>query len=53
MSTQTTQTAETVKDVRVLVSFHAVREDGNVSNEPLHKWNFLYLVVHIIIPRSS
>ena len=31
------QTAETVKDVRVLVSFYAARGDGNVSNEPVHK----------------
>ena len=31
-----TQTAETVKDVRVLVSFYAAREDGNVSNELVH-----------------
>ena len=32
-----TQTAETVKDVRVLVSFYAAREDGNVSNELVHR----------------
>ena len=34
MSTQTTETA---KDVRVLVSFYAALEDGNVSNE-LNHW---------------
>jgi len=31
------QTAEMIRDVRVLVSFYAVREDGSVSNEPLYK----------------
>ena len=40
MSTQTTQTAETVKDVRVLVSFYVAREDGYVSNEPAHNEKF-------------
>ena len=34
------QTAETVKDVRVLVSFYAARGDGNVSNEPVYKEKF-------------
>ena len=29
--------AETTRDVRVLVSFYAVREDSCVSNERLHK----------------
>ena len=32
-----TQTTETVKDVRVLVSFYAALKDGNVSNE-LNHW---------------
>ena len=32
-----TQMTETVKNVRVLVSFYAAREDGNVSNELVHK----------------
>ena len=40
MSTKTTQKAETVKDVRVLVSFYAAGEDGNVSDEPVHKERF-------------
>ena len=40
ISTQTTQIAETVKFVRVLVSFYAVREDSKASNEPVHKEKF-------------
>ena len=36
-----TQTTETVKDVRVLVSFYAALEDGNVSNELKHWEIFL------------
>ena len=32
-----TQTTETVKDVRILVSFYAYREDGDVSNELVHE----------------
>ena len=40
MSTQTTQTAETFEDVRVLVSFYAAREDGYVGNEPVHHEKF-------------
>ena len=38
-----TQTTETVKDVRVLVSFYAAREDGNVSNELVHEENIFDL----------
>ena len=34
-----TQMTETVKYVRVLVSFCAAREDGNVSNELVHGEN--------------
>ena len=34
-----TQTTETVKDVRILVSFYAYREDGDVSNELVHEEN--------------
>ena len=36
-----TQTTETVKEVRVLVSFYAALEDGNVSNELKHWEIFL------------
>ena len=36
-----TQTTETVKDVRVSVSFYAALEDGNVSNELKHWEIFL------------
>ena len=39
-STQTTQTAERIKLVRVLVSVYAVRGDGKASNEPVHKEKF-------------
>ena len=39
-----TQTAEKIKDYRVLVSFYAAREDGNVRNEPVHKEKFCVLV---------
>ena len=34
-----TQTTETVKDVRILVSFYAYREDGDVSIELVHEEN--------------
>ena len=33
-----------VKYVRVLVSFYAMQEEGNVSNEPVHKEKFCVLV---------
>ena len=36
-----TQITETVKYVRVLVSFCVAREDGNVSNELVHEENNL------------
>ena len=39
-STQTTQKAERIKLVRVLVSVYAVRGDGKASNEPVHKEKF-------------
>ena len=38
-SEMSTQTAES-RDVRVLVSFFAAREDGSISNEPLHREKF-------------
>ena len=44
MSTQTTQTAERVKLVQVLVSFYAFREDDKASNELEHKEKFCVLV---------
>lgn len=31
---------QTVRDMRVLVSFYASREDGSVRSEPLHKEKF-------------
>ena len=34
-----TQTPETVKHVRILVSFYAYREDGDVSIELVHEEN--------------
>ena len=37
-----TQTTETVKDVRILVSFYAYREDGNVGNELVHEENIFW-----------
>ena len=40
VSTKSTQTAETVNDIRVLVSFYAAGEDGNVIREPVHKERF-------------
>ena len=39
--TMSTQITETVKYVRVLVSFCVAREDGNVSNELVHEENNL------------
>lgn len=35
-----TQTAEMVKDIRVLETFYAAWEDGNISNEPVYKEKF-------------
>ena len=47
-------TAETVKDVRVLVSFYAAWGDVNVSNDPVHKKKFCVPVSGTqIFPRPS
>ena len=52
-STQTTQTAERIKLVRVLVSVYAVRGDGKQAMSQYTRKNFVYqLAVYKIFPRS-